>query len=98
MMDVGWEVSSIPICMIEYHCTDSYPAISFRIQDFMPDEVGTSLRRSVTATSALPSAECQCHMSSISPWLGAPKVRLYLYLSRLLTSLAPTNEESAWAQ
>ncbi len=31
----------------------------------------------VTATSALTSAECQCHTSSIWPWSGMPKVRVY---------------------
>jgi hypothetical protein len=31
----------------------------------------------VTATSALTSAECQRHTSSIWPWSGMPKVRLY---------------------
>ncbi len=33
--------------------------------------------RSVTATSALTSAECQRHTSSIWPWSGMPKVCLY---------------------
>ncbi len=40
-------------------------------------EVVTSPCRSVTATSGLTSAGCQPHMSSIWPWSGAPKVRLY---------------------
>ncbi len=31
----------------------------------------------VTATSVLTSAEYQCHTSSIWPWSGMPKVRLY---------------------
>ncbi len=31
----------------------------------------------VTATSVLTSAKCQCHTSSVWPWSGAPKVRLY---------------------
>jgi hypothetical protein len=31
----------------------------------------------VTATSVLTSAKCQCHTSSIWPWSGMPKVRLY---------------------
>ncbi len=31
----------------------------------------------ITATSALTSAECQCHTSSIWPWSGAPNVHLY---------------------
>ncbi len=31
----------------------------------------------VTATSALTSAECQCHTSSVWPWSGMPKVHLY---------------------
>ncbi len=42
--------------------------VSFR------DEVVTP---GVTATSMLTSAECQCHTSSVWPWSGAPKVRLY---------------------
>ncbi len=31
----------------------------------------------VTATSVLTSAECQHHTSSVQPWSGTPKVRLY---------------------
>jgi hypothetical protein len=31
----------------------------------------------VTATSVLTSAECQRHTSSVQPWSGMPKVRLY---------------------
>ncbi len=76
-MGVGWEMSPLLIRMIWYHCTDSYSAISFLIWDFMLDEVVTSLRRSVTATSALTSAESQHHTSRVWPWSGTPKVRLY---------------------
>ncbi len=38
------------------------------------DEVVTP---GVTITSALTFAECQCHTSSVWPWSGVPKVRLY---------------------
>ena len=31
----------------------------------------------VTATSVLTFAKCQCHTSSVGPWSGMPKVRLY---------------------
>ncbi len=40
-------------------------------------EVVTSPCKSVTATSGLTLSGCQPHTSSIWPWSGAPKVRLY---------------------
>ncbi len=53
-------------------------------------EVVTSPRKSVTATSVLTSAECQCHRSSIWPWSGMPKVRLYdTFLGGLRQKLPP---------
>ncbi len=44
------------------------------------------------------SAVWLSHGSSIWPWLGTPKSTFVRYICKQLTSLAPTNEESAWAQ
>ncbi len=44
------------------------------------------------------SAVWLSHTSSIWPWSGAPKSTFVWYICKRLTSLAPTNEESAWAQ
>jgi hypothetical protein len=38
---------------------------------------GEVVTPSVTATSVLTSAKCQRHTSSIRPWSGTPKVRLF---------------------
>ncbi len=55
--------------------------VSFR------DEVVTP---GVTPTSVLTSAECQRHTSSIWPWSGVPKVRLYdTFLGGLRQSRSP---------
>ncbi len=50
------------------------------------------------ATSEPDSTVRPSHTSSVWPWLGVPKVWLYGTVSRQLTPLTPTNEESAWAQ
>ncbi len=39
-----------------------------------------------------------CHTYSIWPWLGAQKIPLYFMEYNWPTTLAPKNEESAWAQ
>ncbi len=54
--------------------------VSFR------DEVVTP---GVTATSTLTSAECQHHTSSVWPWSGEPKVRLYYTFLGSLCHLPP---------
>ncbi len=59
--------------MIWYICTNSYGDILLLKVAFC-SEVVTS---GVVATSVLIFVECQRHTSSIWPWLGAPKVRLY---------------------
>jgi hypothetical protein len=57
----------------------------------------TYLRRSVTATSELTSAGC--HLTHLASTLvGRAKSTFVWYLSKRLTSFAPTNQESAWAQ
>ena len=60
--------------------------ISCGVWDIFPQWGGTFY---VTATSALTSAECQHHTSSIWPWSGTPKVRLYYTFLGGLRHLPP---------
>ncbi len=76
-------MSLIPIHMIKYHCTNSYPVISFLIW-FLPagwDGESTNLPDDMVNlwifTLGLTSAGCRPHTSNIWPWSGTPKVRLY---------------------
>ncbi len=70
----------------------------FLIQDFLPDEMVNLW----IFTLGLTSAGCWPHMPSIWPLVRRANVRyistFVRYISRQLSTLAPTNEESAWAQ
>ncbi len=82
-MAVGWEVSFLLIRMTRYYCTNSYPAIFFLIRFLavrwniesknLPDEVVNLW----IFTVGLTSSGCWPHTSSVWPWSGVPKVRLY---------------------
>ncbi len=62
-------------------------------------EVVASLCRSgMYNTYELTSAVWLSHTSSVWPWLGVSKSKFVWYICQRLTSLAPTYEESEWAQ
>jgi hypothetical protein len=79
----GSGTSSIPIRMIYYHCTDSSGNI------FACTRLHSGLRWCLLCHRHLRVDICWMppHSSSIWPWSGVPKVRLY---GTLLSSLCPS--------
>ncbi len=72
--------------------------ISCGIQDIKPRLRWWPLRVEWHVYLRVDSAVWLSHTSSIWSWLGVPRSTFVWYICKPLTSLTPTNEESAWAQ